>query len=79
VTGGLEERKEVSMGGVEGRYTRGRRSLKRDVKKSGVEFGEELTLPGSCLGSPYDRQDCIQMTDERVYGCVNYRTIRRGH
>jgi len=38
VTRGLEERKEVSMGGVDVRDTRGRRSLKRDVRKSAVEF-----------------------------------------
>jgi len=45
VTGGLEERKEVSMGGVDGRDTRGRRSLKKGCQESAVEFGEELTLP----------------------------------
>ena len=35
---------EVSIGGVDGRDTKGGRSLKRDVKKSAVEFGEVLTL-----------------------------------
>ena len=56
---------EVSIGGVDGRDTKGGRSLKRDVKKSAVEFGEVLTLPGSFRGTP-DRQGCIQMADERV-------------
>jgi len=36
--GCVTERKEVSIGGVDGRDTTGRQSLKRDVKKSAVEF-----------------------------------------
>ena len=44
MTGGLEERKEVLMGGIDRQDTRGQHLLKKGCRESAVEFGEELTL-----------------------------------
>jgi len=66
VTGGLEERKEVSIGGVDGRDTRGRRSLKEGCQgKCGRISGKSLL----CLAK------VVPTINKTVSGCLTRGSI----